>query len=108
MQQHIDTYDFKGKKAIVRVDFNVPLDENFNITDDTRIRAALPTLKKVLAEGGSLILMSHLGRRRELTLSSPSSIFSPTSPSASEFRCSSPRTARRLTNRLRPSSQVRS
>lgn len=62
MQQHIDTYDFKGKKAIVRVDFNVPLDENFNITDDTRIRAALPTLKKVLAEGGSLIIMSHLGR----------------------------------------------
>lgn len=60
MQQHIDTYDFKGKKAIVRVDFNVPLDENFNITDDTRIRAALPTLMKVLAEGGSLILMSHL------------------------------------------------
>ena len=60
MQQHIDTYDFKGKKAIVRVDFNVPLDEEFNITDDTRIRAALPTLKKVLAEGGSLILMSHL------------------------------------------------
>ena len=47
MQQHIDTYDFKGKKAIVRVDFNVPLDEEFNITDDTRIRAALPTLKKV-------------------------------------------------------------
>lgn len=62
MQQHIDTYDFKGKKAIVRVDFNVPLDGEFNITDDTRIRAALPTLKKVLAEGGSLILMSHLGR----------------------------------------------
>jgi phosphoglycerate kinase len=61
MQQHIDSYDFKGKKAIVRVDFNVPLDENFKITDDTRIRAALPTLKKVLAEGGSLILMSHLG-----------------------------------------------
>ena len=57
MQQHIDTYDFTGKKAIVRVDFNVPLDENFNITDDTRIRAALPTLKKVLAGGGALILM---------------------------------------------------
>ena len=67
MQQHIDSYDFKGKKAIVRVDFNVPLDENFNITDDTRIRAALPTLKKVLAEGGSLILMSHLGRPKGVT-----------------------------------------
>ena len=62
MQQHIDSYDFAGKKAIVRVDFNVPLDENFNITDDTRIRAALPTLKKVLASGGGLIIMSHLGR----------------------------------------------
>ena len=62
MQQHLDSYDFDGKKAIVRVDFNVPLDENFNITDDTRIRAALPTLKKVLASGGALIIMSHLGR----------------------------------------------
>ena len=58
----IDTYDFAGKKAIVRVDFNVPLDENFNITDDTRIRAAIPTLKKVLEKGGSLIVMSHLGK----------------------------------------------
>src|SRR5574344_1545164 len=62
MQQNIDTYSFKNKRAIVRVDFNVPLDENFKITDDTRIRAAIPTLKKVLAGGGSLILMSHLGR----------------------------------------------
>ena len=62
MQQHIDSYDFTGKKAIVRVDFNVPLNENFDITDDTRIRAAMPTLKKVLAGGGSLIIMSHLGR----------------------------------------------
>ena len=62
MQQHIDSYDFTGKKAIVRVDFNVPLNENFEITDDTRIRAAMPTLKKVLAGGGSLIIMSHLGR----------------------------------------------
>ena len=62
MQQHIDSYDFKGKKAIVRVDFNVPLNENFEITDDTRIRAAMPTLKKVLAGGGALIIMSHLGR----------------------------------------------
>ena len=62
MQQHIDSYDFKGKKAIVRVDFNVPLNDKFEITDDTRIRAAMPTLKKVLAGGGSLIIMSHLGR----------------------------------------------
>ena len=66
MQQHIDSYDFKGKKAIVRVDFNVPLDENFNITDDTRIRRAIPTLKKVLAGGGSLIIMSHLGRPKKV------------------------------------------
>jgi len=62
MQQFIDKYDFAGKKAIVRVDFNVPLNEEFAITDDTRIRAAMPTLKKVLAGGGSLIIMSHLGR----------------------------------------------
>ena len=60
--QNIDSYDFNGKKAIVRVDFNVPLDADFNITDDTRIRAAIPTLKKVLAGGGSLIIMSHLGK----------------------------------------------
>ncbi len=58
----IDNFDFKGKKAIVRVDFNVPLDENGNITDDTRIRGALPTLKKILADGGSLIIMSHMGK----------------------------------------------
>lgn len=58
----IDQYNFKGKKAIVRVDFNVPLDENGNITDDTRIRGALPTLKKILADGGSLIIMSHMGK----------------------------------------------
>ncbi|MDD3200688.1 MAG: phosphoglycerate kinase [Bacteroidales bacterium] len=60
--KNIDTYDFNGKKAIVRVDFNVPLNEQFEITDDTRIRAAIPTLKKVLEKGGSLIIMSHLGR----------------------------------------------
>ncbi|MFI3322554.1 MAG: phosphoglycerate kinase [Rikenellaceae bacterium] len=60
--QTIDSYDFSGKRAIVRVDFNVPLDENFQVTDATRIRAAIPTLKKVLEGGGSLILMSHLGR----------------------------------------------
>ncbi|MCR5363622.1 MAG: phosphoglycerate kinase [Bacteroidales bacterium] len=66
MQQHIDSYDFTGKKAIVRVDFNVPLDSDFNITDDTRIRRAIPTLKKVLAGGGSLIIMSHLGRPKKV------------------------------------------
>ena len=58
----IDQYNFNGKKAIVRVDFNGPLDENGNITDDTRIRGALPTLKKILADGGSLIIMSHMGK----------------------------------------------
>ena len=58
----IEDYNFNGKKAIVRVDFNVPLDENGNITDDTRIRGALPTLKKILADGGSLIIMSHMGK----------------------------------------------
>ncbi len=60
--QTIDKFNFSGKKAFVRVDFNVPLDENFNITDDTRIRAALPTLKKIMNDGGSLIIGSHLGR----------------------------------------------
>ena len=66
MQQYIDTYDFAGKKAIVRVDFNVPLNENFEITDDTRIRRAMPTLKKVLEKGGSVIIMSHLGRPKKV------------------------------------------
>lgn len=65
--QTIDNYNFAGKKAFVRVDFNVPLDENFNITDDTRIRAALPTLKKILKDGGSLIIGSHLGRPKGVT-----------------------------------------
>ncbi|MDE5876586.1 MAG: phosphoglycerate kinase [Muribaculaceae bacterium] len=58
----IDNYNFDGKKAIVRVDFNVPLDENGHVTDDTRIRGALPTLKKILDDGGTLILMSHMGK----------------------------------------------
>ena len=63
--QTIDTYNFEGKRAIIRVDFNVPLDKEFNVTDDTRIRAAIPTIKKVLAGGGSVILMSHLGRPKK-------------------------------------------
>ena len=67
MQQSIETYNFAGKKAIARVDFNVPLNADFKITDDTRIRAAIPTLKKVLAGGGALILMSHLGRPKGVT-----------------------------------------
>ena len=58
----IDNFNFKGKRALVRVDFNVPLDENGHITDDTRIRGALPTLKKILNDGGSLIIMSHMGK----------------------------------------------
>lgn len=62
----VDNIDFKNKRALVRVDFNVPLDEQFQITDDTRIQGALPTLKKILADGGALILMSHLGRPKGL------------------------------------------
>ncbi len=58
----IEQFNFASKKAIVRVDFNVPLDENGNITDDTRIRGALPTLKKILADGGAVIMMSHMGK----------------------------------------------
>lgn len=70
----INDFNFAGLKAIVRVDFNVPLDENGNVTDDTRIRGALPTLKKVLSDGGALIMMSHMGKPKgkvkpELSLS---------------------------------------
>lgn len=61
----IDDLNFSGKKALVRVDFNVPLDENFNITDDNRIQGATPTIKKILNDGGAVILMSHLGRPKD-------------------------------------------
>ncbi|MDO5342046.1 MAG: phosphoglycerate kinase [Bacteroidia bacterium] len=62
---NIDQVNFNGKRVVVRVDFNVPLDENFNITDDTRMRAAMPTLRKVLDDNGILIIMSHLGRPKK-------------------------------------------
>jgi phosphoglycerate kinase len=58
----IDDYDFRGKRALVRVDFNVPMDENFKITDDTRIRTAIPTIRKIMSEGASVILLTHIGR----------------------------------------------
>ncbi|HKK80680.1 MAG TPA: phosphoglycerate kinase, partial [Prolixibacteraceae bacterium] len=63
--QTIDTYDFSGKRALIRVDFNVPLNEKFEITDDTRMKAALPTIKKVIEKGGSPVIMSHLGRPKD-------------------------------------------
>ena len=63
--KNIDNYNFAGKRALIRVDFNVPLDPNFHITDTTRIDAAVPTIKKILSDGGSVVLMSHLGRPKE-------------------------------------------
>ncbi|MDZ4752717.1 MAG: phosphoglycerate kinase [Flavobacteriales bacterium] len=65
MSYPIDTYSFEGKRALIRVDFNVPLDENLKITDDTRIRAAAKTIQKITSEGGRAILMSHLGRPKK-------------------------------------------
>lgn len=61
----VDSFDFSNKKALIRVDFNVPLNERYEITDDTRIKATIPTIKKILADGGSVILMSHLGRPKD-------------------------------------------
>ncbi len=61
----INDINFKGKRALIRVDFNVPLDKSFNVTDDNRIRATIPTINKILSDGGSCILMSHLGRPKE-------------------------------------------
>ena len=65
MMKTVDTIDFAGKRAVIRVDFNVPLNEQFQVTDTTRIRAAIPTLKKILKDGGSIVLMSHLGRPKD-------------------------------------------
>lgn len=65
MMKTLDTYDFSGKKALIRVDFNVPLNEKYEITDDTRITATIPTIKKILKDGGACILMSHLGRPKD-------------------------------------------
>lgn len=61
----VDSYNFSGKRALIRVDFNVPLNDKFEITDDNRLRAALPTINKILKDGGSVVLMSHLGRPKE-------------------------------------------
>ena len=61
----IDTFNFDNKKALVRVDFNVPLDDQFHITDNSRIRGAIPTINKILKDGGTVILMSHFGRPKE-------------------------------------------
>ena len=61
----IDDINFKGKRALIRVDFNVPLDKSYNVTDDNRVRATIPTIKKILSDGGSCVLMSHLGRPKE-------------------------------------------
>ena len=58
-------YNFSGQKALIRVDFNVPLDDKFQITDDTRMTAAIPTIKKILNDGGTVILMSHFGRPKD-------------------------------------------
>jgi phosphoglycerate kinase len=61
----VGSFNFSGKKALVRVDFNVPLNDRYEITDDTRIKATLPTIKKILNDGGSCVLMSHLGRPKD-------------------------------------------
>ncbi|HTA63529.1 MAG TPA: phosphoglycerate kinase, partial [Bacteroidia bacterium] len=61
----VDSINFANKRAVIRVDFNVPLNDAFEVTDETRINAAIPTLKKILKDGGSIVLMSHLGRPKD-------------------------------------------
>ena len=61
----VNSYNFAGKRALIRVDFNVPLNERYEITDDTRIKATIPTITKILNDGGSVVLMSHLGRPKD-------------------------------------------
>ena len=91
---NIDQINFENKRVVIRVDFNVPLDDNFNITDDTRMRAALPTINKVLNDKGMVVLMSHLGRpKRTLIRSSPSSPSSSIWKSCWAVPCNLPRTA---------------
>ena len=91
---NIDQVNFENKRVVIRVDFNVPLDDNFNITDDTRMRAALPTINKVLNDKGMVVLMSHLGRpKKNPDRSSPSSRLSNTWKSCWAVRCNLPPTA---------------
>ena len=65
MNKTIDSINFNNKRALIRVDFNVPLNAAFEITDDTRMQAAIPTIKKIINDGGSIVLMSHLGRPKD-------------------------------------------
>ena len=90
---NIDQINFENKRVVIRVDFNVPLDDNFNITDDTRMRAALPTINKVLNDKGMVVLMSHLGRPKKNPDPNPSSRLSSTWKNCWAVLCNLPTTA---------------